>query len=449
MKFIANTINGNYLANVLPPPTTEVDGVYAAIAYGSSSSNESQDLIGNCLRNKLRLDIWMRYDHTIPVAIPLLKRILTSHSSNIFCRLIPDRLHSKVIWWKGYGAYIGSANLSDRAWMTNIEAGVFFTEEELAANNMLVELESFFDWLKMLDVSMPLSSEIIQEMEDIQKARSGIYEKGKDKRSTPEWPGPAFIGSRQNINEQRKEHFRKEWHETLTTLRSIGDQLKNHKPSWVADGTPINWQVDQFLHAYYYNKVSDGLRRPYEEFYQKHKSIPQTALTKAIKWWCETDAPPSNEDQTFDESAPFIRHHLSKNKLLSLDKNSFGKICLYTHATKDHIAKIPVGVLGKPERNHLKMEERIPLFADWIWTQKNQKGWNILELIYFVLYGGDSSSLWERLYLAGRTDEYHLPRYGLNSLAEITGWARPEVAPPRNGRTSKALRALGYDVKLY
>ena len=55
----------------------------------------------------------------------------------------------------------------------------------------------------------------------------------------------------------------------------------------------------------------------------------------------------------------------------------------------------------------------------------------------------------ERLYKAGRTSEYGISHYGLNSIAELVGWARPEVAPPRNGRTSKALRALGYDVRIY
>jgi hypothetical protein len=30
----------------------------------------------------------------------------------------------------------------------------------------------------------------------------------------------------------------------------------------------------------------------------------------------------------------------------------------------------------------------------------------------------------------------------------VVGWARPEDTPPRNGRTNKALRALGYPVRV-
>ena len=97
----------------------------------------------------------------------------------------------------------------------------------------------------------------------------------------------------------------------------------------------------------------------------------------------------------------------------------------------------------------MPLSERIPLFSSWLWTQNNQQGWSVTSLLNYVLYEGNNNDLWERLYLAGRTREYQLPHYGLNSLAEVVGWARPDVAPPRNGRTSKALKALGYDVKIY
>jgi len=449
MDFIANGVNGKYLSNVLPSKKTEVDGVYAAIAYGSPIKHEYNDLIGNCIQNKLRLDIWMRYDHTVPVAIPVLRQLLDNHQNNIFCKLVPDRFHSKVIWWKGYGAYIGSANLTDRAWMNNVEAGIFLSEGDLQADGMALQLESFFDRLTGLDVAFELSEEVIQELTEIEELRAPNNDTGKDKRKTPEWRGLSFVQDKKKSPERRKENFRQEWQSTLTTLRSIGEQLADAKPSWVSEDVPINWQVDQFLHAYYYNKVSDGGSRPFEEFYQRHHSDPQKALQEAVNWWVGTLTPPSHEDRTLDEQAPFIREELQKDKILHLDENKFSTICSYTHATRDHISKISLAVLGKPELQSLSLEERIPLFANWLWNKKNNKGLGVRGLLNFVLYEGEDSSLWERLYLAGRTEAYRLPHYGLNSLAELVGWARPEIAPPRNGRTSKALRALGYDVKVY
>lgn len=50
--------------------------------------------------------------------------------------------------------------------------------------------------------------------------------------------------------------------------------------------------------------------------------------------------------------------------------------------------------------------------------------------------------------VAIRSDEWAIPRIGLSSLGEIVGWARPDEFPPRNMRTSKGLRALGYNVRI-
>jgi len=157
MKLIASGVNKQFLSSYLPKIGDEVDGVLAAIAYG----DDTDTLLKNCIDNKYRLDIWMRYDHTVPVQPRLLSQLLKNIKNNIFCQLIPDVLHSKIIWWKGYGAYIGSANLTNRAWWTNIETGMFFTEEELISNNVTSQLESFFDELNELDASIPLSPKIL------------------------------------------------------------------------------------------------------------------------------------------------------------------------------------------------------------------------------------------------------------------------------------------------
>ncbi|VVN45722.1 hypothetical protein [Pseudomonas fluorescens] len=88
MKLIANRINGTHLRDLLPELSTEVqvDVVLAAVAYGSSASDITQDLVGHCVANKLRLDLWMRYDHTVPVSVELLKRLLRHQQNNIFTR---------------------------------------------------------------------------------------------------------------------------------------------------------------------------------------------------------------------------------------------------------------------------------------------------------------------------------------------------------------------------
>lgn len=448
MEFIANALNGNFLGNILPPPGAEIDGVLAAIAYGSNFNDEKGDFIGHCLANRYRLDIWMRYDHTVPVAVTLLKRLLRHHKDNIFCNLVPDCLHSKVIWWKGYGAYIGSANLTDRAWVSNIEAGVFLSDADLQKDGMQIELANFFDNLKDTEQVFPLTEEIIRELEKIDAARKGIHDKGKELRTVPIWEGPLFYGKKKTAD-RRKEEFRREWQETLTHLRSIGEQLADNRPVWISEDVPIAWQIDQFLHAYYYNKVGESRAKPYEDYFQKNRSNPNLAVSSVLKWWKDTTSAPSNEDVTFYENAPCIRENLSKEKILHLSEQQFADVCESTHATRDHVIKMDLATLGRPDLKTLSRDERIPLYAAWLLKQRNDKGWSVLQLLDYVLYGGREDDLWERLYTATREKEYSLPHYGLNSIAELVGWARPEVAPPRNGRTSKALRALGFEVRIY
>jgi hypothetical protein len=447
MQFIANHINGSYLRDVLPPFGAEVDGVLAAIAYGS----DEEHFLKNCIDNKYRLDIWMRFDHTVPVKIPLLKKLLNLTSKNIFCYQIPDILHSKVIRWQGYGAYVGSANLTDRAWLTNIEAGVFIKDLELIESGLVAELDGFFDRLRKLEQSFPLSKEIIEEIEQINKARSGIFkidEISKKMRTVKEFHG-LHCSSRSDSQERRKEAFRIEWNEALTILRSIAKDVINYRPAWVKENIPSAWQADQFLHAYYYNNVREGNRHPYEEFYQANKRNPSSALQETLAWWKSLKEPPTREDQTFYESAPYIQKMLSKDHILKLTQGEFQKICEYTHATKDHITKIPLKRMGVDSQASMSIEERIKIYSKWLWEIHNQKGVNVAGLLNYVLYTGNSNLIWQRLFEVTNDEKYFIPHYGLNSIAEVIGWAQPEVIPPRNGRTSKALRALGYNVRVY
>lgn len=450
MRLVANRINGVHLRDLLPSMSAEVqvDNVLAAVAYGSSASDITQDLVGHCVANKLRLDLWMRYDHTVPVAVELLRRLLKHQKDNVFTRFVPDRFHPKIIWWKGYGAYIGSANHTDNGWLTNIETGVFLFEDELVVNGMDSQLEDFFDYLRNLDVTIPISAEYIAEMEHLDSRNQNIYFESMKLRKHPRWAGPSFTEKKAGFD-RRKDNFKREWLGTLGYLQSIQQQLIDYRPNWISDDVPVAWQVDQFLHAYYYNHVGDKLIKPFEDYHKRHHANPQAALENELKWWKSLSEAPSREDYALYVSAPEVRSLLTQDRVLKLSVDEFATICRNTHATMDHIIKVPMTVLGRPDIKTLDRESRVELFAPLILSQRNRKGWDVRQLLNYVLYGGADNEVWERLYHAGRDPDYTIPRYGLNSLAEVVGWARPELVPPRNGRTSKALRALGFDVKVY
>lgn len=447
MKLIANGLNREFFRSCLPPPGKEIDGVVAAIAYGDDKTT----LLEHCIKNHHRLDIWMRYDHTVPVSPAFLSKLLVNVKNNIFCKLIPDCLHSKVIWWKGYGAYIGSANLTERAWYTNIEAGIFFTESDLYNSNLIEQLEDFFENLASLDCCVDLSDDIIDEQRQLLKSKLELEKKEQEiikKRKIPEWGGVSFIDNKKT-KDKRKESFYNEWESTLSIIKNISNQINDYRPAWISEDTPEFWQTDQFLHAYYYKQVhQQDNTYPFEDYHLTNSKNPQAALMSMLSWWKSQSVPPSNEDIHLGIYAPYIREHLSKNNICSLAEDKLYQIFAYTHATMDHVIKMSAETFGYSAKTSLNKEERAVLFTKWIMGQTNQKGMTIAELLNYVLYGGKPSLMWERIYLAGKDEEYKFQHYGINSIAEVVGWARPEDTPPRNGRTNKALRALGYPVRV-
>lgn len=448
MKFYGNKVNGSYLRDVLPSTDDDVELVKAAIAYGSDAST----LLQNCLDNKLRLDIWMRYDHTVPVAPMLLRKLLANVGNNIFCNLVPDILHSKVIWWKGYGAYIGSANLTDRAWFTNIEFGVFLSEEELSADDSLGQLELFFENLSSYEEIFPLTEEIIVEQEALYEMRRSqlrtIDDASKKKRKHEVWEGLATHTTPEKAYDAHRKRFIREWGDGLSYLRNIARQAPQYRPAWLNESVPAEWQADQFLHAYYYNKVKDGAKHPYEDFHAKNKADPAKALEAGLKWWSRLPEPPSDEDHNCHERAPVIHELLSKENIGDLTVEGFADICKANHSTADHVKRMRLETLGIDEAR-VPMEQRVEAFAEWLWTKKNQSGQTIKDLLIYVMDSGKPEDIGDRLFEAAYSEKRKFPHFGINQISEMTGWARPELCPPRNGRTSKGLRALGYDVKIH
>lgn len=447
MKLVGNALTKTYFQNILPSEVTEVDSVLAAIAYGSDFNNK-QDLLANCLMKGVRLDLWMRYDHTVPVSVALLERLYSYQLSNVFCKFIPDCLHAKVVWWKGYGAYIGSANHTERAWMSNIELGVFISEDEMEKSGMDLELTDFFEELRACDKAIDLTPDYIKHNIELTKLNKNAFDAAEKSRKWPTWGGPAFI-DKKKAHDRQKENFRSEWSSTLGILKSIEKEMPSFRPSWVVEDVPGGWLVDQFLHAYYYNHVGDSRAKPFEEYYQKNKKNSGMVLKRELEWWASLSSAPSHEYETLYTDAPLLQRILAKDKVLSITEQEFEDVCRNTHATGDYVAKVTTEWLGKPELDKLNLEARYPLFSKTIYSRRNKLGWGVGQLLNYVMYSGSDSDMWERLYNAGRTDEYRIPNYGLNSIAELSGWVRPDVAPPRNGRTSKALRALGFDVKIY
>lgn len=428
-----------------------VKHVQAAVAY---VSDERNPIFADYIAKGLRLEVWSRHDSTLPTSLRVMDWALRQNS-NLSWNLLAKYFHAKVIWWHGYGVYIGSANLTDAAWNGNCEAGTVILESEFEEHEVREQLEIFFADLS--SQATPLSKEVFEQAKQLETYSKEIE---KIRREMADAFAQTDTGrilaktsladiTKQPRKDSRFDAFLKEWNATLTILRKLEDKLSlpENRPSWVpADSAPAI-QVDQFLHAYYYTKVRDGRSYPYETLCKENKANPSAAEDAVIAWWRQLAAAPNSEDTIFEEWEPLHRKMLTREKLSCMSEEEFVRVARRIHAINDHAKRRSnnsLGVEEETDENSLDIEVRRDLHCRDLYKQRNLKGWNTPKLLHYLLFGGAWDKTPERLYRCAFDRDYKIPRLGLSALGEFVGWGLPEHFPPRNDRTNKALRALGH-----
>lgn len=431
MELIRGIQNKSRIDQLNREAISNCDSVDAAVAYVS----DERTLLDGCWKNKKPLHLWARYDYSIPVTLPILKNFLDRQSARYVCRLVPDHYHPKVIWWRKFGAYVGSANLSDPAWFSNIEAGIFFFEEELYEHGLANDLEGFFEHLDAL--SEPLTTETYDNL--VEWSQSDEFQgNGQSRRAFEKIrriqprKGLSDITKESRYTRLKKE-FLSEWDSTLEYLRNISTLVSTpqYRPHWVPVNTPSGTQADQFLHALYYTRVRDGNRHPYIDWYRQNRSDPEEALREALEWWKALDGPPSTELQVMEEWSGFLSDALSANRLRRLSEADFIGVCSRVHAIRDHSLRVSYRSFGLLDKLPLMdEEERHTYFAKWLFGQRSTNGDSPLSTLEFVLYGGRPENTPDRMFDACFDPKRRIRHFGVSSIGEIIGWAIPNRFPP-------------------
>lgn len=449
MDLIAGLINRRLLHNLAIAHTAECAEVKAAIAYADGTSMQ---LFESCAAHAKPLTFYGRYDYTVPVSPAVLKWFLDQKNLNLICKLVPDYLHAKVIWWVGVGAYLGSANLTERAWSANVEAGVFVTEDEMESTSMIEELRTFFDVVDarahpLDDALYKHSVELERRNESFNRARAAIKEKFDTTRLLP--PGKS-LGSvdRAAAADRAFEEFQRRWRQALQALRDIATRVAADafRPAWIPRETPPGAQADQFIHAYYYKNIQGGLGGGrVDAAFERHRANPEEALKEALQWWKNSDFDYQHEERTLLVWAPRLRELLAKGRLLSLSKDEFVEALSMVHAVIDYGGKRANAQLGLSQTQQSK-DLKVRLHAEQLWEARTEdRSRTPLQVFEYVLWGGGEAE--RRIWSAARDPGWRLPWVQFSTLGEILGWARPDEFPPRNDRTLKGLGALGYQVR--
>ena len=446
MHLVMNGINKHYLRDIVENHAKKTTKVLAAVAYATDASL----LFDWCLENRKPLEYYGRLDEDVAVNINILNGFLKKKSPDYSCKLVQHH-HAKVIWWQGVGMYVGSANLTGSAWYKNIEAGCFFKEEEIN-DVMKREISDLFDTLKTN--STPLTEELVNVMQTRANALKKSAPDATDFwTSSPikKWSGLITTDTK-NPRDSNRDAFLDEWYATLQDLRNIGQQvsLPENRPPWINSTSPAGAQADQFLHAHYYQRTFEGKKANYEHFFEKNRSRKTEALSEAIEWWKTLSEAPDGEDEMLNKTAPFLQSKLSEKSLLEIDESAFRDICMCVHSIKDYARRVPNESVNLPsDGTQYSIPKKVDALAKSIWHDQSSEGERVKDLLAYILHGGSDEQLPERLWQGVMDPAWKIDGLGISSLGEIVGWALPDRFPPRNGRTSKALISLGYDVTLH
>jgi len=435
------------------PLTTRVQ---AAVAYVSRADHA---LFDACRRPdiKIPLELWARHDAMLATSPEVMGRFLKEADPNFICYLIGQHYHPKIIWWHGYGVYIGSANLTPSAWGGNIEGGVVIREDELDIDDMRGELQAFFE--DMRELGTLLSREIYDDalrhreaMKAFQAAKLGVAASFRNLSSYASIQNRSLADIVSTRDPNKKLHtFRAEWEGTLQHLRNLQAIVAapENRPEWMPPDAPAAIQVDQFLHSVYYNRVRQGAAIPYEDWFKRNHLRSKAVVDEFVQWWRESKQPEQEGELVIlTKWVATHRRLLTHKKLGALTESEFVEAARCIHAINDHAKRRRSSELGEIEHDDDTdvLEERRNRHCQALYYETNAMGWTPPKLLEHLIWGGPWHETADRLYRCVRDPDYKIPRLGLSALGEFVGWGLPEHFPPRNDRTNKALRALGYNV---
>lgn len=454
MRFIGLQPSGELIRTLTSECLKECGEVLAAVPYAERGDPDVL-LFDEALRSGKSIKFYGRSDGTCPIAPEVLAWFIRNEVRGARCRLVRHFLHAKVIWWTGQGVYIGSANLTDRAWNQNYEAGVFLTEDELDTDGMNLKLRAFFDQLE--EDSFPLTQEEWQRQVDLEKRRRELMLKLYQVQTTFEKDHPNLKNHSSPITHQpprtslarRKTEFVNEWNETLQLIRSVGARVASdaYRPDWLTPDVPAGVQGDQFLHAFYYQEVDPRSEKDaYLREHEKNVRNPDAALTRAMEWWRSGRYTHAHEEKTVYHQAPRFRENFSDTQILKLTEDEWAETLGGSYAFGDHTVKMPNALLGLGDAPG--SGAKIEAHARILYKSRSMSGrFSVPEVFRYVLWGSGEAA--ERVFESVNNPDYRIAHVGANILGEVIGWVRPTDYPPRNTRTNKALIALGYKVKAF
>jgi hypothetical protein len=132
-----------------------------------------------------------------------------------------------------------------------------------------------------------------------------------------------------------------------------------------------------------------------------------------------------------------------------MSSKDFVRVARCVHSINNHAKhQRPGDFLDDDDQPTATTDAKCDVFCEALYGRINGYGWNPPRLLQYLLFDGPSEEIPERLFNCLESP-YHIQGLKSSSLGELIGCALPDIYPPRNDRTNKALRALGWNVHVH
>jgi HKD family nuclease len=409
----------DFVINAFNQYLKSAENIYIASAFYTD-----HDVIKDLINSERQIKIIVRLGFpTSPKALRGLldysgvqARYFTSHS-----------FHPKIYIFDGATAFVGSANLTRSALISNQEVMVEITNEDPRFDEIRIVFSEYWDQAQVLNLDAIEIYEKSYEnykkiQDDIEKSNNIILSKLGD--VTPE----NIDHSKPNKSKHSLfiDSYSKAYQESVSAFKQVQEEYIKCGRRSDESLIPLRLEIDSFIsYVRSIHVKGEDWRTPKIGWGNEEKS----KVKNLIQQWL------SAEYKYFDDTIVKVKYPLIIKVFSSIDaiKNaSFDEIVdglLVLHSFNDRLrfysGGTPTLIAEFKEQNSLEQ---------------------VKKSLSYLLYGKDD--VVKRMANLIFNREYKLNSFGTANVQELIGWINNQDLPVINGRTTKILRYFGFDVKI-
>jgi hypothetical protein len=460
MKLIANHLNGVYLEDFLRhADNSKLEGIDLAVAWVT----KMDEVFELAHRQDVPLRLWAVVDGKGFPNLNVVRKFVESRRTDWQLFLTRNFFHPKLMWFRGVGAYVGSANLTDGGLISNAECGFWLPGEDLIQDGWDVPFSQMFSKLNESNRFQEATTEDLQTLLDLQKRRPLLNNAEKEFKKHEDKLLERFKGKDSPLREGRRPgkddarlQFANEWDSVSTILRKMRDYFAERRESWPdwvsreAHPSVVQDQATEWWWKEHCRKGKKSSSRAMVDLHQANKGQGHRAMEKMFNEWSQIEDPKGMWSQWINEEPMKLNALLSQESLNNIDQQILYDILIRCHSSREHGRQISKAYLKYPSDRTVSREKRIERWAEILLTERSDGGHTIGELLLYVLWnkgasGQANEGTASRIWRATHEQEWKLRHIGTQILGECIGIARWDEVPPRNNRVSKALHALGFE----